>query len=213
MRLILVGCAKDKALPKPPDGPPWPKGYVKDGEPLHPRLPAKDLYVSPLFRKRRAYAEMEIAAGRADRWAIVSALHHVVSPERELGFYDYTMAMWGKSWMPHWGHQTAISLRRDLVCNYGELCDKQPRDADGKWQPSYQDDRGVWTPGTIECSGCCQGLVVEFHAGVDYVDPARYYLEEIGCIVETPVAGLQIGELLSWYNRRLRDDRQLELCG
>jgi hypothetical protein len=135
----------------------------------------------------------------------------IVPPERELGYYEWTMQMWGKSWWPTWGHQTAISLRRDLICDYGKLCTREPRDADGNWLPCYQDERGVWVPGTIECSGCTDGMVVEIHAGRDYIDPCRHYLEEIGCIVETPVAGLQIGELLAWYNRVERGGRQMEL--
>jgi hypothetical protein len=45
--------------------------------------PAQDLYVSPLFRKARAWAELY-----ADAWAILSALRGVVPPDRVIGPYD-----------------------------------------------------------------------------------------------------------------------------
>jgi hypothetical protein len=62
---ILLGCVKAKA-----------------GRPLA----ARDLYVSPLFRKRRAYAE---ASGRP--WFIYSAKHGIVDPDFVLEPYDQTL--------------------------------------------------------------------------------------------------------------------------
>lgn len=51
----------------------------------HP-APAKDLYVSSLFRKSRAYAERN-----ADAWYILSAKHGLVSPAATIEPYDLTL--------------------------------------------------------------------------------------------------------------------------
>jgi hypothetical protein len=47
-------------------------------------------------------------------------------------------------------------------------------------------------------------VVVEIHAGADYVDPLRSILRSLGVSVETPVEGLGIGEQLAHYGRALR---------
>jgi hypothetical protein len=60
--IALVSCAKSKQR-----GP----------------CPARDLYVSPLFCKMRAYAERY-----ADRWFILSAKYGLVAPETVLQSYD-----------------------------------------------------------------------------------------------------------------------------
>lgn len=48
----------------------------------HP-APARDLYVSPLFRKSMAYAE-----ATCDRWFILSAKHGLVHPDEVIEPYD-----------------------------------------------------------------------------------------------------------------------------
>ena len=58
----LVGCASQK---------------------LHRPAPARDLYVSQLFRKASAYAEAS-----CDRWYVLSALHGLVHPDTVLEPYD-----------------------------------------------------------------------------------------------------------------------------
>lgn len=47
---------------------------------------ARDLYVSPLFIKARAYAEQV-----ADRWYVLSAEHHLLAPDQEVGPYEKTL--------------------------------------------------------------------------------------------------------------------------
>ncbi len=47
---------------------------------------AKELYISDLFLKRRAYVERCY-----DSWVILSAKHHVVSPDELLEPYDETL--------------------------------------------------------------------------------------------------------------------------
>lgn len=62
MRVGLVGCVKSKKL-----------------EPA----PARELYISHLFRGRRAYVERT-----CDRWFILSARHGLVEPDQVLAPYD-----------------------------------------------------------------------------------------------------------------------------
>jgi hypothetical protein len=65
MRLALVSCVKRKA-----SGP----------------RPAKDLYVSPLFRALRTYAETS-----SDTWYILSAEHGLLHPETVVAPYERTL--------------------------------------------------------------------------------------------------------------------------
>jgi hypothetical protein len=66
MRIGLVGCVKSKAAIA---------------------APARDLYVSPLFRGRRTYVERT-----CDQWFVLSALHGLVAPDQVLAPYDLTLA-------------------------------------------------------------------------------------------------------------------------
>ena len=84
-RVILVGCVKQK----------HPTGTY----------PARDLYTSPLFRKRRAYAE---AAGRP--WFILSAEHGLVDPDAPLTYYDKTLNMMGVVERRAWGNRVLRQL-------------------------------------------------------------------------------------------------------
>jgi hypothetical protein len=63
--LCLVGCCRTK---------------------LRQAAPAKELYVSPLFRLCRRWAEQH-----ADAWAVLSAYHGVVEPDAVLEPYDVTI--------------------------------------------------------------------------------------------------------------------------
>lgn len=65
MRIALVSCVKLKAS--------------------EPRR-AKDLYVSPLFRALRTYAEAS-----ADQWYILSAEHGLIHPETVVAPYERTL--------------------------------------------------------------------------------------------------------------------------
>ena len=59
-------------------------GCVKTKRP-HP-APARDLYISDLFQKRRHYVERCY-----DSWLVLSAKHHVVPPDTMLEPYDETL--------------------------------------------------------------------------------------------------------------------------
>jgi hypothetical protein len=63
--LCLVGCCRTK---------------------LRQAAPAKELYVSPLFRLCRLWAERN-----ADAWAVLSAYHGVVEPDAVIEPYDITI--------------------------------------------------------------------------------------------------------------------------
>lgn len=86
VRIGLVGCVRQKR-----DEP----------------APARDLYVSPLFRKRRAHVERT-----CDDWVILSALHGVVSPEQVLEPYDSTLKTMGVAERRSWAAAVASELMR-----------------------------------------------------------------------------------------------------
>ncbi len=82
--LVLIGCVKLK---------------------LAHDAPAENLYVSPLFRKRRAYAER---SGKP--WFILSALHGLVSPEQLLAPYDLALAKQSVAYRRAWGTRVGEQL-------------------------------------------------------------------------------------------------------
>lgn len=70
-RIALISCVSKKQ-------------DLVDGE----KVPAKDLYISPLFKKAWAYAEKII---QPDAIFILSAEHHILPPETEVGPYNKTL--------------------------------------------------------------------------------------------------------------------------
>ncbi|MBZ5489720.1 MAG: hypothetical protein LAO76_02170 [Acidobacteriia bacterium] len=68
---LVVGCGKLK---------------VWKAKPWLGAVPAKDVYIGPLFRLCRRYAEMHYASD----WFILSAFYGLVVPEQELLDYDVT---------------------------------------------------------------------------------------------------------------------------
>jgi hypothetical protein len=83
-RVGLVGCVKDKGTAI---------------------APAKDLYVSPLFRGRRRYVERSCAA-----WFILSAKHHLVRPEQSLAPYDESLKNKSRAEIRLWSGQVLDAL-------------------------------------------------------------------------------------------------------
>ena len=73
------------------------------------RASAKDLYVSNLFRKRRAYAE---ASGLP--WFIMSAKHGIVQPDTVLDPYDETLEHLSLTALLRWGERSVSELERIL---------------------------------------------------------------------------------------------------
>ena len=84
-RVLLLGCVKLK----------------------HTRaLPARDLYRSPLWVRRRAYAE-----SRGYPWMILSAKHGLVDPDRRLAPYDLALTDLSTNAQRRWGERVVSSLR------------------------------------------------------------------------------------------------------
>ena len=83
--LVLLGCVKSK---------------------LDVPAPAEELYVSPLFRKRRAYAE-----STGQPWFVLSALHGLLAPSDVVEPYDMALAAEGVQFRRTWGQRVAAQLR------------------------------------------------------------------------------------------------------
>jgi Family of unknown function (DUF6884) len=91
MRVAIVGCSKNKALPD-------------IGERT---MPARRLYgASALFRKAMAFAE-----ANADRTLIASAKYGLVEPDRELAPYDLALGDLPAAARRVWGIGVAAQLR------------------------------------------------------------------------------------------------------
>jgi hypothetical protein len=87
-RVMLLGCVKVK---------------------LDHRAAAKDLYRSPLWNGRRAYAE---ASGR--RWLILSAMHGLVEPDEQLDPDDLTLGDMSAAGRRAWGQRVVDDLERQF---------------------------------------------------------------------------------------------------
>ena len=83
-RVLLLGCVK-----------------LKHARPL----PARDLYRSPLWVRRRAYAE---ASGHP--WLILSAMHGLLDPDRCIGPYDLTLSDLSAVGRRRWGERVVTAL-------------------------------------------------------------------------------------------------------
>lgn len=140
IQFIILGCVKTKHETSCP-------------------VPAADLYSSPLWRKRRAYAEQS-----GSRWAILSAEHGLLMPDHRIETYDRHI----RQAPPEWLGIVSAQLHA-LAGDYPE-----------------------------------HTLTLELHAGADYVKKLQRAVERSGAAIDitTPLAGLQIGEQLRWYNKR-----------
>lgn len=84
MRIVLVACCSGKLQ--------YPSA-------------AKDLYISPLFKKSRAWAEKQGCP-----WYILSALHGLVDPEAQLRPYDDALTTKGVREKQAWAYKAWKSL-------------------------------------------------------------------------------------------------------
>jgi len=71
----------------------------------HP-APAQDLYISPLFRKERAYAEANGAP-----WFVLSAEHGLVAPSTVLEPYDLRLSTTPSAYRRTWGGNVVRQLK------------------------------------------------------------------------------------------------------
>lgn len=92
-RILLLGCVKSKAQSS---------------------LPARDLYVSPLWLRRRRYAERASC-----RWFIVSTQYGLVHPDTKIDPYDGTLIGSPVRVRRAW----AAKVRRQLVDVLGDLAE------------------------------------------------------------------------------------------
>ncbi len=83
-RVMLLGCVKLK---------------------LHTSAPARELYVSSLWRKRRAYAEAS-----AMPWLILSAKDGLVDPNQTLAPYDLALTQLSLAERAAWGRAVIAQL-------------------------------------------------------------------------------------------------------
>lgn len=88
VRVLLVGCVKTQL-----DGP----------------APAEELFVSPLFRCRRRYAE---ASGCP--WFVLSSRHGVLRPDDVVGPYDLPLARQPVAYRRAWGAGAVRRLDSEL---------------------------------------------------------------------------------------------------
>jgi hypothetical protein len=84
-RVALVSCAKKKR---------------------QQHAPARDLYLSELFRRYRAYA-----TANADRWYVLSAKHGLLNPDQVIAPYDCTLNAMSAQARGVW----AIRVQRQLL--------------------------------------------------------------------------------------------------
>lgn len=71
------------------------------------RAPAKDLYISDLFTKARAYVE-----SKGGRWRILSAKHGLVDPDKIIGPYELTLNKMGVADRRKWAADVLKKLVR-----------------------------------------------------------------------------------------------------
>jgi len=70
---------------------------------------AQDLFVSPLFRGRRAYVERT-----CERWYVLSALHGLVAPGEELAPYDLKLKSLSQAERRAWSERVLTQLEAEL---------------------------------------------------------------------------------------------------
>lgn len=92
-RIALVQCAKKKGSA---------------------RAPARDIYISPLFRKTRKWAE-----ANCDRWFILSARYGLVLPSDEKDPYDETLNSMTKAQKIEWAQGVYRQMREAALLRPG----------------------------------------------------------------------------------------------
>lgn len=93
MRIALISCVSKKQ-----DLAPGQKVY------------AKDLYISSLFKKAWTYAEKRI---KPDRIYILSAEHHLLSPDTKVGSYNKTLNTMTASERNAWASKVLDQMRKE----------------------------------------------------------------------------------------------------
>lgn len=124
------------------------------------RHKAEDLYFSPLFIYSRAYVKRYY-----DKWFILSAKHHLLTPGQIVESYDETLNGKNAKEKEVWAQETFRQISAHIK----------------------QHDATIF-----------------IHAGMAYRKYLVPKLESAGYKIEIPLAGLRIGEQLSWYDKKTR---------
>lgn len=96
MKIILISCVSKKK-------------QINEGE----TLPAKDLYISTLFKKAWGYANKL----NPDKIYILSAKHGLLSPEKPIGYYNETLLKYPASKQKEWADNVLSQLKKE-GCNF-----------------------------------------------------------------------------------------------
>jgi hypothetical protein len=91
LRVVLVGCVASKRPAELDE-----RGFARE-------WPAADVYTSPLWAKRRAYAEREAPGA----WAILSARHGLLRPDEPIAPYDTNLGDLCDRERSGWAHHVA----------------------------------------------------------------------------------------------------------
>ena len=78
------------------------------------RAPARDLYISALFRKSRRWAE-----ANSDRWFVLSARYGLVAPSEEIEPYDETLNMMTRAEIIEWARRVHQQMREVALLRPG----------------------------------------------------------------------------------------------
>jgi hypothetical protein len=138
LRVGLVGCVKTK-LDRP--------------------APARDLYVSPLFRGRRRWVERT-----CDRWFILSAAHGLVDPSDVLEPYDLALTSASSAERTKWARGVMRSLEQVL----GDLNKVAFEIHAGAAYRSHGLEAGLVAMGAtteVPAAGLSQGAQLAFYSG------------------------------------------------
>jgi hypothetical protein len=143
------------------------------GTKLAEPAPARDLYRGDLFRKSRAWAE-----ANADRWYILSALHYVLHPDKEIEPYEQKMA-----------------TQVDVVRGWASVVDGRLRTSNAlftgtSFHGQYQSPKEIGLGAWVMAGG---NVHITMLAGAAYCDPLVPTLET-WATVDRPLAGMGIGE-------------------
>jgi hypothetical protein len=103
-KLVVVGCGAAKRDRK-----------LETGTLTVKRYPAKDLYTSTYFEKKREYAETI-----GDQWMILSALHGLIPPTEKIKPYDVTVDDLDGDRLDRWAHQIGMTLIEWVAWENGE---------------------------------------------------------------------------------------------
>jgi hypothetical protein len=92
--LVIVGCGAAKR-----------DRTLVPGKLRVKRYPAKDLYTSTYFAKKREYAEVV-----GDQWMILSAHHALLPPDEKIKPYDRSVDDLDDDQLDRWAHQVGMTL-------------------------------------------------------------------------------------------------------